>query len=72
MSKIRTSTRMVFNKTQDLIGVGNGDNLVSQTFLPLKNGDTIETCHYQLGQTYGTHFDYFHDNIIQTKNWNTN
>ncbi|KAF8390321.1 hypothetical protein HHK36_024846 [Tetracentron sinense] len=39
--------------------------IAAWTFLPLENGEAMQILHYELGQKYEPHFDYFHDKANQ-------
>lgn len=65
MSEIRTSSGMFLNKAQDEIVASVEDRIAAWTFLPIENGEAMQVLHYELGQKYEPHFDYFHDKINQ-------
>ncbi|MBA0817431.1 hypothetical protein Gohar_021518, partial [Gossypium harknessii] len=39
--------------------------IAAWTFLPVENGESIQILHYEHGQKYEPHFDYFHDKANQ-------
>ncbi|RYR33199.1 hypothetical protein Ahy_A10g047760 isoform A [Arachis hypogaea] len=39
--------------------------IAAWTFLPIENGESIQILHYENGQKYEPHFDYFHDKANQ-------
>eukprot|EP00897_Mesotaenium_endlicherianum_P005185 jgi/Mesen1/4695/ME000241S03741 len=41
------------------------DRIAAWTFLPKENGEAIQVLHYEYGQKYDAHFDYFHDKVNQ-------
>lgn len=64
-SEIRTSSGMFLTKAQDEIVANIEDRIAAWTFLPKENGEAMQVLHYELGQKYEAHFDYFHDKINQ-------
>ncbi|XP_054797205.1 probable prolyl 4-hydroxylase 6 isoform X2 [Prosopis cineraria] len=65
MSEVRTSSGMFLNKAQDEIVAGIEARIATWTFLPIENGESIQILHYENGQKYEPHFDYFHDKANQ-------
>ncbi|KAG4914541.1 hypothetical protein AAZX31_19G016600 [Glycine max] len=65
MSDIRTSSGMFLNKAQDEIVAGIEARIAAWTFLPVENGESMQILHYENGQKYEPHFDYFHDKANQ-------
>jgi len=65
MSEIRTSSGMFLSKAQDEIVANIEDRIAAWTFLPADNGEAIQILHYEHGQKYEPHFDFFHDKINQ-------
>ncbi|PNX92780.1 prolyl 4-hydroxylase subunit alpha-1-like protein, partial [Trifolium pratense] len=45
----------------DEIVAGIEDRIAAWTFLPIENGESIQVLHYQNGEKYEPHFDFFHD-----------
>ncbi|GAA0183415.1 protein modifying enzyme [Lithospermum erythrorhizon] len=64
-SKVRTSSGMFLRKHQDEIVSGIETRLAAWTFLPEENGEAMQILHYENGQKYEPHFDYFHDKVNQ-------
>ncbi|KAL3525978.1 hypothetical protein ACH5RR_014350 [Cinchona calisaya] len=60
-SEVRTSSGMFLRKHQDEIIGGIEDRIASWTFLPVENGEAMQILHYENGEKYEPHFDYFHD-----------
>ncbi|XP_057982948.1 probable prolyl 4-hydroxylase 7 [Malania oleifera] len=64
-SEVRTSSGMFLNKAQDEIVANIEARIAAWTFLPIENGEAIQILHYEIGQKYEPHFDYFHDKANQ-------
>ncbi|KAF6146172.1 hypothetical protein GIB67_005820 [Kingdonia uniflora] len=64
-SEVRTSSGMFLNKQQDDIVSNVEDRLAAWTFLPIENGEAMQILHYEHGQKYEPHFDYFSDPVNQ-------
>ncbi|XP_059645602.1 probable prolyl 4-hydroxylase 7 isoform X2 [Cornus florida] len=60
-SEVRTSSGMFLRKAQDEVVARIEDRLAAWTFLPIENGESIQILHYEHGQKYEPHYDYFHD-----------
>lgn len=60
-SEVRTSSGMFLSKRQDDIVSNVEAKLAAWTFLPEENGESMQILHYENGQKYEPHFDYFHD-----------
>ncbi|MQM08621.1 hypothetical protein Taro_041478 [Colocasia esculenta] len=65
MSEVRTSSGMFLSKRQDEIVARIEKRIAAWTFLPDENGESIQILHYEHGQKYEPHFDYFHDKANQ-------
>ncbi|KAA8530295.1 hypothetical protein F0562_005004 [Nyssa sinensis] len=65
MSEVRTSSGMFLKKAQDEVVAGVEARIAAWTFLPEENGESIQILHYEHGQKYEPHFDYFHDKVNQ-------
>eukprot|EP01018_Ginkgo_biloba_P010547 Gb_15390 [translate_table: standard] len=65
MSEIRTSSGMFLNKYQDEIVTRIEDRIAAWTFLPKENGEALQILHYELGEKYEPHFDFFNDKANQ-------
>ncbi|GJX35676.1 probable prolyl 4-hydroxylase 7, partial [Tanacetum coccineum] len=64
-STVRTSKGMFIRKAQDEV-VGHIESRISVwTFLPVENGEAIQVLHYENGQKYLPHWDYFQDKTNQ-------
>ncbi|KAJ4847061.1 hypothetical protein Tsubulata_039066 [Turnera subulata] len=60
-SEVRTSSGMFLQKAQDEIVAAIENRISAWTFLPIENGESMQILHYEHGQKYEPHFDYFHD-----------
>ncbi|KAL7140901.1 hypothetical protein ABFS83_08G018400 [Erythranthe nasuta] len=60
-SEVRTSSGMFLKKAQDEIVAGVEAKIAAWTFLPIENGEAMQILHYEHGQKYEPHFDFFHD-----------
>ncbi|KAJ3673916.1 hypothetical protein LUZ60_005908 [Juncus effusus] len=60
-SEVRTSSGMFLEKHQDDVVGGIEERIATWTFLPPENGESIQILHYENGEKYEPHFDYFHD-----------
>uniref|UniRef100_A0A0D6R4C7 procollagen-proline 4-dioxygenase n=1 Tax=Araucaria cunninghamii TaxID=56994 RepID=A0A0D6R4C7_ARACU len=65
MSEIRTSSGMFLSKGQDEIVARIEDRIAAWSFLPKENGEAMQILHYEHGQKYEPHFDFFHDKVNQ-------
>ncbi|GMJ09331.1 hypothetical protein like AT3G28480 [Hibiscus trionum] len=64
-SKVRTSSGMFLKKAQDEVVADIEARISAWTFLPIENGEAIQILHYEHGQKYEPHFDYFQDKANQ-------
>lgn len=64
-SEVRTSSGMFLNKAQDEVVAGVESRIAAWTFLPVENGESMQILHYENGQKYEPHWDYFHDKANQ-------
>ncbi|KAB2085156.1 hypothetical protein ERO13_A05G362700v2 [Gossypium hirsutum] len=64
-SEVRTSSGMFLQKAQDEVVADIEARIAAWTFLPVENGESIQILHYEHGQKYEPHFDYFHDKANQ-------
>ncbi|KAG9159886.1 hypothetical protein Leryth_005649 [Lithospermum erythrorhizon] len=64
-SEVRTSSGMFLNKHQDDIVSGIEARISAWTFLPEENGESMQILHYEHGQKYEPHFDFFQDKANQ-------
>ncbi|CAA0383997.1 unnamed protein product [Arabidopsis thaliana] len=60
-SEVRTSSGMFLTKRQDDIVANVEAKLAAWTFLPEESGEALQILHYENGQKYDPHFDYFYD-----------
>ncbi|XP_042496529.1 probable prolyl 4-hydroxylase 7 [Macadamia integrifolia] len=65
MNEVRTSSGMFLTKEQDEIVKNIEARIAAWTFLPAENGESMQILHYEHGQKYEAHFDYFHDKANQ-------
>ncbi|KAE9604944.1 putative procollagen-proline 4-dioxygenase [Lupinus albus] len=61
MTPARTSTGMFFSKAEDEIITEIEARIATWTFFPVENGEPIQMLHYEHGQKYEPHFDFFRD-----------
>ncbi|GLT74076.1 hypothetical protein SLA2020_458970 [Shorea laevis] len=64
-SEVRTSSGMFLSKHQDEVVAAIEARISAWTFLPEENGESIQILHYEHGQKYEPHFDFFHDKANQ-------
>lgn len=64
-SEVRTSSGMFLSKAQDEVVAGVESRISAWTFLPVENGESMQILHYENGQKYEPHWDYFHDKANQ-------
>ncbi|KAK8268621.1 hypothetical protein V6Z12_D11G077000 [Gossypium hirsutum] len=64
-SEVRTSSGMFLQKAQDEVVADIEARIAAWTFLPVENGESMQILHYENGQKYEPHFDYFHDKANQ-------
>ncbi|OAY24546.1 probable prolyl 4-hydroxylase 6 isoform X2 [Manihot esculenta] len=64
-SEVRTSSGMFLFKAQDKIVADIEARIAAWTFLPQENGESMQILHYEHGQKYEPHFDYFRDKVNQ-------
>ncbi|XP_019085360.1 PREDICTED: probable prolyl 4-hydroxylase 6 [Camelina sativa] len=60
-SEERTSSGMFLSKRQDDIVAKVEARLAAWTFLPEENGEPLQILHYENGQKYEPHFDFYYD-----------
>ncbi|KAJ1421577.1 Prolyl 4-hydroxylase, alpha subunit [Sesbania bispinosa] len=66
-SRVRTSSGMFLKRGRDKI-IQNIERRISDfTFIPVENGEGLQVLHYEVGQKYEPHYDYFLDQF-NTKN----
>jgi len=66
-SRVRTSSGMFLRRGQDKIIQTIEKRIADFTFIPVEHGEGLQVLHYEVGQKYEPHFDYFHDDY-NTKN----
>ncbi|CAI0435076.1 unnamed protein product [Linum tenue] len=66
-SRVRTSSGMFLSRGQDKIIRAIEKRISEFTFIPAENGEGLQILHYEIGQKYEPHFDYFLDEF-NTKN----
>eukprot|EP00775_Hariotina_reticulata_P010978 gene10978-11133_t len=59
----RTSSGFFLRRQQDDVVAGLEQRLAEWTKLPLENGEPFHVLHYEKGEQYTEHFDYFFDEI---------
>ncbi|PON59436.1 Isopenicillin N synthase [Parasponia andersonii] len=64
-SEVRTSSGMFLQKAQDKVVADIEARIAAWTFLPEENGESMQILHYENGEKYEPHFDYFHDKANQ-------
>ncbi|CAN6305224.1 unnamed protein product [Urochloa humidicola] len=58
---------MFLEKKQDEVITRIEERISAWTFLPAENGESIQILHYQNGEKYEPHYDYFHDKNNQAR-----
>ncbi|KAI9201544.1 hypothetical protein LWI28_025097 [Acer negundo] len=66
-SRVRTSSGMFLRRGQDKIISNIEKRIADFTFIPAEHGEGLQVLHYEVGQKYEPHFDYFLDEF-NTKN----
>ncbi|GLT35002.1 hypothetical protein SLA2020_094870 [Shorea laevis] len=66
-SRVRTSSGMFLRRGQDKIIRDIEKRIADFTFIPIEHGEGFQVLHYEIGQKYDAHFDYFLDEF-NTKN----
>uniref|UniRef100_A0A1D1YH63 procollagen-proline 4-dioxygenase n=1 Tax=Anthurium amnicola TaxID=1678845 RepID=A0A1D1YH63_9ARAE len=66
-SRVRTSSGTFLKRGQDKIIRAIEKRIADFTFIPIENGEGLQILHYEAGQKYEPHFDYFLDEF-NTKN----
>lgn len=66
-SRVRTSSGMFLRRGQDKMISAIEKRIADYTFIPVENGEGLQVLHYEAGQKYEPHFDFFHDEF-NTKN----
>ncbi|XP_074581597.1 putative prolyl 4-hydroxylase 3 [Curcuma longa] len=66
-SRVRTSAGMFLRRGQDKIIRTIEKRIADFSFIPMEHGEGLQVLHYEVGQKYEPHFDYFMDEF-NTKN----
>ncbi|XP_020113381.1 probable prolyl 4-hydroxylase 3 [Ananas comosus] len=66
-SRVRTSSGMFLLRGRDRIIRAIEKRIADYTFIPAEHGEGLQVLHYEVGQKYEPHFDYFLDEF-NTKN----
>eukprot|EP00245_Coleochaete_scutata_P012934 TRINITY_DN5118_c0_g1_i1.p1 TRINITY_DN5118_c0_g1~~TRINITY_DN5118_c0_g1_i1.p1 ORF type:complete len:273 (+),score=58.17 TRINITY_DN5118_c0_g1_i1:96-914(+) len=66
-SRVRTSSGTFLRRGQDDVIKDIEKRIAAFTFIPEDHGEGLQVLHYEEGQKYEAHYDYFHD-TINTKN----
>ncbi|KAK8946260.1 hypothetical protein KSP40_PGU006726 [Platanthera guangdongensis] len=66
-SRVRTSSGTFLRRGRDKMIRSIEKRLSDFTFLPVENGEGLQILHYEVGQKYEPHYDYFLDEL-NTKN----
>ncbi|KAE8010681.1 hypothetical protein FH972_007028 [Carpinus fangiana] len=66
-SRVRTSSGTFLARGRDKIVRNIEKKIADFSFLPVENGEGLQVLHYEVGQKYEPHFDYFLDDF-NTKN----
>ncbi|XP_074349129.1 putative prolyl 4-hydroxylase 6 isoform X2 [Apium graveolens] len=64
-SDVRTSSGMFLMKAQDEVVSGIESRIAAWTFLPVENGEAMQVLHYEHGEKYEPHYDFFRDKANQ-------
>ncbi|KAL1542866.1 putative prolyl 4-hydroxylase 3 [Salvia divinorum] len=60
-SRVRTSYGMFFRRGQDKVIRAIEKRIADYTLIPVEHGEGLQVLHYEVGQKYEPHFDYFVD-----------
>ncbi|KAI3460431.1 hypothetical protein Pfo_017094 [Paulownia fortunei] len=66
-SRVRTSSGMFLRRGRDKVIRDIEKRLADYTFIPAEHGEGLQVLHYEVGQKYEPHYDYFLDEF-NTKN----
>lgn len=66
-SRVRTSSGMFLRRGRDKVIRAIERRIADYTFIPAEHGEGLQVLHYEVGQKYEPHFDYFLDEF-NTKN----
>ncbi|RDX67483.1 putative prolyl 4-hydroxylase 10 [Mucuna pruriens] len=62
-SRVRTSSGTFLARGRDQIVKNIEKRIADFTFIPVEHGEGLQVLHYEVGQKYEPHFDYFMDNF---------
>ncbi|KAH7443374.1 hypothetical protein KP509_02G031300 [Ceratopteris richardii] len=62
-SRVRTSSGTFLARGQDKTIRDIEKRIADFTFIPVEHGEGIQVLHYEIGQKYEAHYDYFHDEL---------
>ncbi|KAK3271236.1 hypothetical protein CYMTET_20403 [Cymbomonas tetramitiformis] len=60
-SRIRTSSGTFLNRGHDKVVKDIEERLASFSMIPADHGEGLQVLHYEVGQQYEAHYDFFHD-----------
>ncbi|KAH6799888.1 2-oxoglutarate and oxygenase superfamily protein [Perilla frutescens var. hirtella] len=60
-SRVRTSYGTFFRRGRDKVIRAIEKRIADYTFIPVEHGEGLQVLHYEVGQKYEPHFDYFVD-----------
>lgn len=66
-SRVRTSSGMFLRRGRDKVIRNIEKRIADYTFIPVEHGEGLQVLHYEVGQKYEPHYDYFLDEF-NTKN----
>eukprot|EP00897_Mesotaenium_endlicherianum_P011031 jgi/Mesen1/9957/ME000071S09360 len=66
-SRVRTSSGTFLRRGQDDFIQRIEQRIADFTFVPVEHGEGFQVLHYEKGQKYEAHYDYFHD-TVNTRN----
>ncbi|CAI9102754.1 OLC1v1001074C2 [Oldenlandia corymbosa var. corymbosa] len=66
-SRVRTSSGMFLRRGRDKVIRAIEKRIADYTFIPVEHGEGLQVLHYEVGQKYDPHYDYFLDEF-NTKN----
>ncbi|GAA0157505.1 protein modifying enzyme [Lithospermum erythrorhizon] len=62
-SEVRTSSGTFLGRGRDEIVRNIEKRIADFTFIPVENGEGLQVLHYEVGQKYDPHFDFFQDEL---------
>lgn len=62
-SRVRTSSGTFLARGHDEVISGMEKRIAEFTFIPIEHGEGLQVLHYEVGQEYQPHYDYFHDTV---------